>query len=289
MTPSIPYIDIPPLHLFGPAGPIGEVSIKPFGTMVAIGVFIGIELARKQGNRLKLDEATLSSFIWYILAGGFVGGHVLDTIFYRPEHLVSSPLSLLWIWDGQSSFGGFTGAFIGLVIWRRRFKASALRYADVVASAFPAAWVFGRTGCSIAHDHPGMPSDLWLAVAFPGGGRFDLGLMEMVLTIPLAITFLLLVKKPRPPGFFIGTMCVAYAPIRFGLDFLRARDVSGADPRYAGLTPAQWACMILLAAGIYFVRHAARMAECVESWHPAHAIDPSAGEKVDRNTDRSRQ
>jgi phosphatidylglycerol:prolipoprotein diacylglycerol transferase len=280
MSPSIPYVDIPPLHLFGPVGPIGEISIKPFGTLVAVGVYIGIELARKQGERYKLDAATLSSFIWYILAGGFIGGHVLDTIFYRPEHVINAPLSLLRIWDGQSSFGGFTGAFIGLVVWRRRFKASALKYADVVASAFPAAWVFGRMGCSVAHDHPGMRSDIWLAVAYPGGGRFDLGFIEMALTIPLAITFLSLMKRPRPPGFYIGIMCTSYAPVRFALDFLRARDVSGADPRYAGLTPAQWACLILLSAGLYFSYRTAGLAEHVESWHPAHAGDPDAREKT---------
>jgi phosphatidylglycerol---prolipoprotein diacylglyceryl transferase len=279
MTPSLPYVDIPPLHLFGPIGPIGEVSIKPFGTLVAVGVYIGIELARRQGDRYKLDAATLSSFIWYILAGGFIGGHVLDTVFYRPAHVLSSPLSLLRIWDGQSSFGGFTGAFVGLLLWRRRFEASALRYADVVASAFPTAWVFGRMGCSVAHDHPGVRSEIWLAVAYPGGGRFDLGLFEMLLSIPLAITFLLLMKKPRPPGFFIGTMCTAYAPFRFALDFLRARDVSGADPRYFGLTPAQWACIVLLSAGLYFAHRAAGLAERVKDWHPAHADGPPTGEK----------
>ena len=35
--------------------------------------------------------------------------------------------------------------------------------------------MFGRMGCSIAHDHPGLESDLWFAVQYPHGGRFDLG------------------------------------------------------------------------------------------------------------------
>jgi phosphatidylglycerol:prolipoprotein diacylglycerol transferase len=266
MAPLIPYVDIPPLHLFGPttvgnALSIPEISIKPFGTLVAIGVYLGIELAKRQAQRLKVDQTVLSSFIFYILVGGFVGGHVLDTIFYHPHQVISAPLSLLRIWDGQSSFGGFTGAFIGLLYWRFRFKVSALLYADVVASAFPAAWVFGRMGCSVAHDHPGMRSDAWFAVAYPGGGRFDLGLTEMLLTIPLALTFLYLVKRPRPVGFYLGTMCTAYAPVRFTLDFLRAHDVSGADPRYAGLTPAQWACMLLLSAGLIVTYRATRSAE----------------------------
>ena len=89
----------------------------------------------------------------------------------------------------------------------------------------------------------------------------------MLLTVPLAITFYFLSKKPRPPGFFLGVMCMAYAPTRFALDFLRAREneVLGADPRYAGLTPAQWGCTILLFAGVYFALHAARSVERGES------------------------
>ena len=35
--------------------------------------------------------------------------------------------------------------------------------------------------------------------------------------------------------------------------FARARDLAGADARYAGLTPAQWACFGLLGMGVYFL------------------------------------
>lgn len=278
MTPLIPFINIPPLHILGPLEiPLGsgapfsmpEVSIKPFGTLVAIGVYIGTELIKRQGERFKLDAKVLSSFVLYLLVGGFVGGHVFDTIFYHPEHIVSSPMSLLAVWDGQSSFGGFTGAFLGLLYWRYKFKMSTLVYADVVASAFPTGWVFGRTGCSVAHDHPGMLSDAWFAVQYPGGGRFDLGLYEMLFTIPLAVTFLFLMRRPRPPGFYLGIMCMAYAPTRFALDFLRVQEKDygrAADPRYAGLTPAQWGCLLLLAAGVTLAYRAARTAEKGRAW-----------------------
>jgi phosphatidylglycerol---prolipoprotein diacylglyceryl transferase len=38
-----------------------------------------------------------------------------------------------------------------------------------------------------------------------------------------------------------------YCPVRFGLDFLRATDVARPDQRYAGMTPAQWACLATFA------------------------------------------
>ena len=76
-----------------------------------------------------------------------------------------------------------------------------------------------------------------------------MGLLEAAMTLPLAVAFLLLRKRSRPKGFFVGVMCVYYAPIRFALDFARANDTAGADARYAQLTPAQWGCVGLLVIG----------------------------------------
>jgi phosphatidylglycerol:prolipoprotein diacylglycerol transferase len=283
MGPLIPFIVIPPLHLLGPLDVdaagfkflVPELSIKPFGTLVAIGVYLGIEVVRRQGVRLKLDGKALSSFVAYVLVGGFIGGHVLDTIFYHPEQIAKDPVSLLRIWAGQSSFGGFTGAVMGLFYWRYKFKKPTLVYGDVVGSALPLGWMFGRMGCSVAHDHPGMLSNAWFAVAYPHGGRFDLGLYEMLLTIPIAATFLFLMRKPRPAPFFLGTMCLAYAPMRFALDFLRATDVAEPDPRYGSLTPAQWGCMLVLAGGVYLTLRAARSAETAPPPEPALPVDPA--------------
>jgi len=266
-APAIPYLHIPELVII-PKGffrgfPPGEFSIKPFGALVAMGVYVGSLLATRQGRRLGLNERVMTSFVAWVVGGGFLGGHMLDVIFYYPGQVLRDPLSLFRIWEGLSSFGGFSGAIMGGFLWKWRYKAEILPYADVIASSFPAAWVFGRTGCSVAHDHPGLPSDAWFAVQYPGGGRFDLGLYEMLLTIPLALAFLWLRKKPRPWGFYVGAITIAYAPVRFALDFLRVAEpiaesgglVAAVDPRYAGLTPAQWACFGLLAVGVYFFAH----------------------------------
>jgi phosphatidylglycerol:prolipoprotein diacylglycerol transferase len=268
--PLIPYVTLPEiplsflLHvpliggLFNPAHP---PSIKPFGALVATGVWIGSVVAMNHARERRVDEKKMNEFIFWVVAAGFIGGHMLDAIFYHPDQIARDPLYLFRLWDGLSSFGGFTGALIGAVLYRQLKKDEILRYCEMVCSAFPLAWVFGRAGCASVHDHPGNLSDAWFAVRYPfqGGvvGRYDLGLYEMVLTIPLALLYLWLWRRRRwGDGFFIGLMCVAYAPIRFFLDFLRVPEgsMSGADPRYGGLTPAQWACFGLLALGVYFLR-----------------------------------
>jgi phosphatidylglycerol:prolipoprotein diacylglycerol transferase len=273
--PLIPYIKLPeiPLSFLEHLPLIGRYidpreppSIKPFGTLVALGVYIGSLVAVRHARERRLDERKMNEFIFWVVAAGFIGGHMLDAVFYHPQRIARDPFYLFALWDGLSSFGGFVGALSGALAWRLFRGEGILAMCEVVNSAFPLAWVFGRAGCASVHDHPGRISDAWFAVRYPFGsgtvGRFDLGLYECVLTIPLAVAFLILWRrKPvRPLGFYTGIMCTAYAPVRFALDFLREQEgtISGGDPRYAGLTPAQWACFGLLAVGIYFLRLARR-------------------------------
>jgi prolipoprotein diacylglyceryltransferase len=65
--------------------------------------------------------------------------------------------------------------------------------------------------------------------------------------------FLLLDRKPRPPGFFLIAFPLLYVPARFFLDFLRIGDV-----RYHGLTPAQYAGMAVFLAAVYLMLRIAR-------------------------------
>jgi phosphatidylglycerol:prolipoprotein diacylglycerol transferase len=240
-------------------------SIKPFGTLVALGVYVGSIVAARHARQRGLDDKKMSDVVFWVVGIGFIGGHVLDAIFYHPRHILQDPFYIIKLWDGLSSYGGFIGAIAGALLWQWRKKLPVLPYIECVNSAFPLAWVFGRSGCSTVHDHPGMLSDAWFAVQWPmpnGGvtGRLDLGLIEMVLTIPLAVSFLVLWRrKPvRPIGFYSGWMCVAYAPVRFLLDFLRETDANGGDLRYAFLTPAQWACFGLFAIGLYMLHRSRR-------------------------------
>lgn len=288
--PLIPFIKLPEiplsflehLPLLGRyVDPAHPPSIKPFGTLVALGVYIGSVVTVRHARQRGLDERKMNEFILWILVGGFVCAHVLDAIFYHPQRVLEDPLYLLRLWDGLSSYGGFIGGASGAIAWRLYRGERVLPYVEMAASAFPLAWVFGRAGCASVHDHPGRLSDAWFAVRWPHGsgwvGRFDLGLIEMVLTIPLAAAFLILWhRKPdRPYGFYTGWMCIAYAPVRFGLDFLREQEgtLNGGDPRYGGLTPAQWACFGLLALGLFLIRMAARDAASTTQ-EPAQPSDP---------------
>lgn len=246
----LPYIDLKPLTIPG----IG-LKLHPFGALVATGVMVGSALAVRRAVARGLSRQKFESLVTHCLIFGFVLSHVLDEIMYRPKEVLAHPENLLFVWKGISSYGGFIGGMVGAFVWRHRFKERLLPYADQITAVFPVSWIFGRAGCATAHDHIGRLSSSPLAVAFPGGARFDLGLLEMLITIPLAAFMLFYASKPRRAGQVTGLLCMIYAPIRYPLDALRATDISGADARYVGLTPGQWLSVGLFAVGaLLFVR-----------------------------------
>lgn len=302
--PLIPYIEAPelPLSFLEYVPIIGNYidaadppSIKPFGTLVAIGVYIGSLITMARVKERGLDGKQVSDFIFWVVATGFVLSHVFDAITYHPDTVMKDPLYLLKVWDGLSSYGGLMGAVIGAIAWKLYRKKDVLEYIDVTVSAFPTAWVFGRSGCAVVHDHPGMLSNAWYAVKYPAAtlqpgfeGRIDLGLVEMVLTIPLAVACHVLWRRNpyRANGFYVGLTLTAYAPVRFLLDFLRVTPddlvFRGAvDPRYAGLTPAQWVCFLALAVGLFFLKKTYKA-----PYERIGDLDPELAEDAEEQTEQ---
>jgi phosphatidylglycerol:prolipoprotein diacylglycerol transferase len=265
----IPYFDG---HLFN----IGSQPIHMFGVLVAIGVIIGDRIVVREGARRGLDPQDVKFLNVRIVFGGFIMAHLVSVIFYFPERIKENPAVLLYIWSGLSSFGGFLGATLAFLYYTRKEKIPALRYADSVALGLVVGWIFGRTGCFTAHDHPGRHTSFFLAVQYPEGPRHDLGLDELLFTLVIAATLFLYARKPRVPGRIIGLFAVMYAPVRFGLDFLRATDVALPDQRYGALTPAQWACIASLVIGLWLMTRKGERLTLVRPPLPPAA--PAAGD-----------
>ncbi len=242
----IPYFDG---HLFDIAG----VPIHMFGVLVAIGVILGDRIVVARGVQRGMEAKDVKFLNARIVIWGFVVAHWVSVIFYFPERIKQSPLILVNFWAGLSSFGGFLGALLAFIYYTRKEKIPALPYADAVGLGLAVGWIFGRTGCFTAHDHPGLRTTFFLGVRYPEGTRHDLGLDELLFTIVMTAILFAYARKPRVPGRVIGLFATMYAPVRFGLDFLRARDVERPDERYFQLTPAQWACLATIAVGVWLL------------------------------------
>lgn len=241
----IPYFHQPSLSL-------GPVTIYAFGALVAMGVLITLLLIHRRAQFLKLDADLTKNMAIWILVTGFIVAHVFERVAYFPRETLNDPLSLLRIMDGISSFGGFLGGILGAVLFAYSSKIGSKRweYFDLVAYAGPLGWFFGRMGCFVAYDHPGIPTSFFLGQVYSDGVvRHNLGFEEALYILPIAVLFLVLGhNKKKPAGFFIGLLSVLYAPVRFFLDFLRITDA-----QYFGLTPGQYSAIAFLIFGVWIL------------------------------------
>lgn len=258
-------------------GSLHDIPIQPFGILVAIAVLFGVRMAEKRAESLGLSPVVISDFVMHVVITAFIVCYFMNALLYEPEKLwkiIKDPRELFHEYLGLSSFGGFTGAVLGLFIWKWRRKMKIMPAADVTCYAFPFGWIFGRMGCFVVHDHPGRVTDFFLAVANyqtpdavpPFPARHDLGFYEVLWSISAATVMWWLGKRdvearkrrdagdmtgpePRKWGFYYALLPMMYAPVRFGLDFLRATDKEGGDVRYYGLTPGHYYSILLFVGG----------------------------------------
>lgn len=267
----IPFFEQPSLS-------IGPATIHAFGVVTALAVVVGLWLARRRAVGDGLDRRVNEDLAWYAIGFGFVGAHLYSVLLYFPEELARDPLLLLRLWEDISSTGGILGGALGIWVYFRRHpgamdRRARLGHLDAVAWALPFAWAVGRFACTLAHDHPGRVTTFPLArslsteearayitAIYADAGRIadlpapavlanmgfhDLGWYEFLyLVLVVAPVFLYLGRRRRRPGFWVVAFVGMYAPVRFFLDFLRV-----ADATYGGLTPAQWAILMVLFGG----------------------------------------
>ena len=236
----IPYIEQPAIQ-------IGSFKFHAFGLLAVAAILVGIWVVVRRAPRSGLDREKVRDVVTWTVVWGIVGSHVFSELAYYPERVAANPLILVQIWGSMSAFGGILGGLAAAVVLLRRAgftAAESWRFVDDVAFAFPFSWIFGRLGCALAHDHPGIPSAHWLAVQYPDGSRFDLGVLEFFFAVAVSVLVLVVDRRRPPTGTYVGLFFLLYGPFRLTMDFLRVEDA-----RYFGLTPSQYVAAAVTLAG----------------------------------------
>ena len=270
---GVPYIDVP--HNFGP--------INIFGLLMAIGVLFGSWLARKYVERNGMDEETLRWLGIRLIVWGFLGAFLFNTFFYEWDRLVAEP------WDtvkglGISSYGALVAGAAAFFYYTKAANLDRRRWADMASWGAAGGWVLGRLGCAVVHDHLGQKTDFALGVNVPPGKypfersaevirAHDLGLYEFGVWVAILLALIALERwKGRRPGFLLGFMAVVYSIPRFLFEYLR---FSETDPRYGGLTFAQWASIGFLVWGLWLLFGPIKERPVVEG-EPVGGVAPAA-------------
>ncbi len=212
----IPYYPEPVLR-------VGSLELHAFRLLLTAAVLLGGYIMVRRACRFKLPGRLMFSVSQWAIAFGLVGAHIAKVAMDHTSQFLSNPSIVFTASFGIRSIGGLAGGLIGALIGCRVRRVSWLetfRMLDIMAFAMPFAFMIGRLGCALVHDHRGLPSTSWIAVQFPEGPRYDLGLIEFLFLAAMSALFYFLDRSPRPVGFFLGLYGVMYGTFRVWLDTL---------------------------------------------------------------------
>src|SRR4051812_45871353 len=188
----IPYFELRTLA-------VGPLRVPAFGILLMTAILVGrwrvLHLARAEG---RADEHGIAILCLVMLALGLASAVVVRMATADFAALLSHPALALTERRGIMSGGGFYGGLVGGLIWCRLQRISGvemLSMLDRIAFVLPLSWMIGRLGCALVHDHIGRASTSWLAVRFPSGSAYDLGVLEFLLLIPLSLLFEVLGRR----------------------------------------------------------------------------------------------
>lgn len=126
---------------------IGSFTVYTYGFFIAMGILVGILVAKREAKRVGQDPDRIMDLCFYLIISGVIGSR----LFYaatNPKMFTDDLLEIFRLWNGGLVFyGAFIGAFltgIGFVI---KTKLPLWKTADICAPGVAIGHFFGRLGC----------------------------------------------------------------------------------------------------------------------------------------------
>lgn len=259
-----------PEHLSPNLLEIGSFQLRYYSLMYIVAFSITYILVIYRIKSEKLDyaeEAVQDYFVWAII-GLLLGARLGYVLFYNLEFYLSHPLAIIFPFDisdgfrfigisGMSYHGGLIGVILATVIFCRKRGMRFLPFADLLCSAIPLGYTFGRIGNFINGELFGRVTDHAWGMYFPLDPLFQLRhpsqLYEAFLEgIVLFVILWSIRKKKNTDGLIFSLYIIGYGLARFFVELVREPDVQIGF--ITGIfTMGQLLCLLMIALGVTLI------------------------------------
>ncbi len=205
-------------------------QIPYYGVLFMGAILIGGVVAVLHSLKRKLKKIDVIYCACFAAVGGIIGAKLLS-ILTSIEYIIEyKPSFFDVISNGFVFYGGIIGGFIGLAIYCKVFKLPMLDFMDVFAICVPPCHAIGRIGCYISGCCYGIPCDGVLSVVYnspvdintpKGVPLLAIQLIEAICLVVLFVVLEIMFFKSKKKGLVSSTYLIAYAVIRFVLEFFR--------------------------------------------------------------------
>jgi phosphatidylglycerol:prolipoprotein diacylglycerol transferase len=252
---------------------VGSFQLRYYGLMyiVAFLVTYFLVIYRVESEGLPYSKETVQNvFIWAI-TGLIIGARLGYVAFYNPAYYLRHPLEIILPFDfsdgfrfvgisGMSYHGGVIGVLTAALIFCKRYKIDFWKLSDLVSSAAPLGYTFGRIGNFINGELYGRATSVAWGMYFPLDPyhrlRHPSQLYEAFFEGVVLFAVLWSLRKKNPfDGYLFSLYIVGYGLVRFFIEFFREPDEQLGFVM-ASLSMGQILCLLMMVGGaaLYLIR-----------------------------------
>jgi prolipoprotein diacylglyceryl transferase len=235
---------------------IGDLQLRAYGLMIALGVFAAVWLSQKRCPARNIDPTAIQALALRSVPAGLIGARVYH-VMTDWRSFEGRWLDVLKVWQGGLGIpGGMLAGVVAGVWCARRMGIHTGDLVDVVAPALPLAQAIGRIGNWFNQELFGRPTTLPWAVRIDPEHRptryaaeatyQPTFLYEMLWNLAL-VAFLLWLdrKKVVPRGRLLAVYVIGYGVGRLWVELLRI-DPAG---HLFGVRVNVWVSMVAIVGG----------------------------------------
>lgn len=246
---------------------ITGLPVRWYGLMYvfAFGLAYYLFMVQLKRDGIKTEKDQAGDFIFWGIVGLILGARLFSVYIYSDDRLyyLTHPWMIFWPFQngrlvglqGMSYHGGVVGGAAGFILYCRRKKLNVWLWGDMICTAIPFGYTFGRLGNFINGELYGRVTTVPWGMVFPRATRFstdlewvkalaadlsiNLGGLSSVnlprhpsqlyealfegIVLGLILWFVLGPRKPFH-GFMIGSYIFGYGFFRFIIEYYREPD-----------------------------------------------------------------
>ena len=229
---------------------IGGLKIHWYGIMIAIGLYVGIQVALREATRRGINRDQIMNLALLAAVLGIVGGRLYYVVQNNPSFYLHHPVEIIAVWQGgMAFFGAMFGGLVAVAISSWRWHIPFWSLLDVGAIGMTIGQAIGRIGNIINGDIVGYKTNGW-GFEYTNPNTFGplnvpvqpASLYELLISLALFLLLWNLRTRVHPDGMLAMIYIVLYSVSQFFIFFLRDNVVI-----LGGLKQAQVTALVVIA------------------------------------------
>lgn len=229
---------------------IGGLKVHWYGIMIAIGLYVAIQVALREATRRGMSRDQLMNVALVAAVLGIIGGRLYYVVQNHPGFYLHHPAEIIAVWQGgMAFFGAMAGGALAVAISSWRWHIPFWSLLDVGAIGMTIGQAIGRVGNIINGDIVGYKTNGW-GFEYTNPNTFGplnvpvqpASLYELLISLGLFVLLWNLRTRVHPAGMLAMIYIVAYSVSQFFIFFLRDNIVI-----LGGLKQAQVTSLVVIA------------------------------------------